>query len=119
MSRKLLLSGIVVCFVLLGVPGAGTTVETERLIIRDITGKMPPERFDKLSAKADSTLTEILRFWSAEPRANELGKIIVEFDHPLPKASSSIFFRAKRRGKESGLSGSSVAMKILICWRTN
>jgi hypothetical protein len=99
MSRKLPLAGIIFCFLVLGIPGAGTTVETERLIIRDITGKMPPERFEKLTSKADSTLTEILRFWSAEPRVNELGKIIVEFDHPLPKASTSIFFWGKEKGQ--------------------
>ena len=101
MSRKLLLSGIVFCFLLLGIPGAGTTLETERFIIRDITGKMPPERFERLASKADSTLTEVLRFWSAEPRVNDLGKIIVEFDHALPKASTSIFFWGKEKGQRA------------------
>jgi hypothetical protein len=78
MSKKILLSGIVFCFVLLGIPGTGATVETERLIIRDITGNMSPERFEKFVSKVDSTLTEVLKFWSAEPRVKELGKIIVE-----------------------------------------
>jgi len=99
MSRKLLLSGIVFCLVLLGIPGTGTTAETERLVIRDITGKMSPERFEKLTSKADSTLTEVLRFWSSEARVNELGKIIVEFDQALPKASTSIFFWSKEKGQ--------------------
>ena len=99
MLRKILLSGVLVCFVLLSIPRAGTALETERLIIRDITEKMPPERFEKLASKADSTLTEILRFWSAEARVNELGKIIVEYDQPLPKASTSIFFWSKEKGQ--------------------
>lgn len=99
MTRKLLLSGIVFCFLLLGIPGAGATLETERLIIRDMTGKMSTERFEKLSSKADSTLTEVLRFWSTEPRVKEFGKIIVEFDHALPKASTSIFFWSKEKGQ--------------------
>jgi len=99
MSRKLPLSGILFWFLLLGMPAAGTTVETERLITRDITGKIPPERVEKLASEADSTLTEILRFWSAAPRVNELGKIIVEFDHPLPKARTSIFFWSKEKGQ--------------------
>jgi hypothetical protein len=99
MLRRILLSGVLVCFVLLGIPRAATALETERLIIRDITGKMPPERFERLASKADSTLTEVLRFWSAEPRVNELGKIIVEFDQPLPKASASFFFWTKEKGQ--------------------
>ena len=99
MSRKILLSGIVFYFVLLGIPGIGATVETERLIIRDITGNMPPEKFKKLASRVDSTLAEVLKFWSAEPRIKELGKIIVEFDHALPKASTSIFFWSKEKGQ--------------------
>ncbi len=99
MSKEILLSGIVLCFVLLGIPGAGATVETDRLIIRDITGKMSPETFERFGRKVDSTFTEVLKFWSAEPRIKELGKIVVEFDHPLPKANSSIFFWRKDNGR--------------------
>jgi hypothetical protein len=99
MSRKLLLSGGVFCFLLLGIAGAGSAIETERLIIRDITGKMPPERFEKFASRVDSTLTEVLRFWSAEARVNELGRIIIEYDHALPKASTSIFYWGKEKGQ--------------------
>jgi len=100
MSKKILLSGIVFYFVLLGIPGVGATVETERLIIRDMTGNMPPEKFEKLVSRVDSTLTDVLKFWSAEPRIKELGKIIVEFDHPLQKkVAASFFFYRKENGQ--------------------
>ena len=101
MSKKILLSGIVFCFVLLGIPGIGATIETERLIIRDITGNIPPEKFEKLVSRVDSTLTEVLKFWSAEPKTKELGKIIVEFDHPLQKkVAASFFFYRKENGQD-------------------
>jgi hypothetical protein len=82
-SKKILLSGMVFCLVFISIPGIGATLETEHLIFRDITGKMPPEMFERLCRKVDSTLTEVLKFWSAEPKIKELGKIIVEFDRPL------------------------------------
>jgi hypothetical protein len=101
MSKKILLPGIVFFFVLLGILGIGATVETERLIIRDITGNMPPEKFEKLVSRVDSTLTEVLKFWSAEPRTKELGKIIVEFDHPLQKkVAASFFFYRQENGQK-------------------
>jgi len=81
-------------------PATGTTFETERLIIRDITGNISPERFDRLVSKVDSTLTKILQFWSTEPMIKQFGKIIVEFDHSLTKANSSIFFWGKEKGQK-------------------
>ena len=54
------------------------TVETERLIFRDNTGSMSPEVFERLCRKVDSTLTEVLKFWSAEPRikGTTLGDVV-------------------------------------------
>jgi hypothetical protein len=101
MTRKLLVAGLAFCLVFIGIPRIGATLETERLIIRDTTGKMPPEMFERLCRKVDSTLTEILTFWSAEPRIKDLGKIIVEFDHPLQgKVAASFFNIRKESGKE-------------------
>lgn len=80
-------------------PATGATFETERLVIRDITGDISSERFEKLVKKVDSTLTKILQFWSTDPRVIQFGKIIVEFDHPLPKANSSIFFWGREKGQ--------------------
>lgn len=99
MLKIILLSGIIFCFMLPDIPGTGTTMETERLIIRDVTGKIPPKKFKNLVNGVDSTLTLILKFWSAEPRIKEAGKIIVEFDHPLQKnVSASYFFFRKENG---------------------
>jgi hypothetical protein len=101
MTRKLLVAGLAFCLVFIGIPRIGATLETERLIIRDTTGKMPPEMFERLCRKVDSTLTEVLKFWSAEPRIKELGKIIVEFDHPLQgKVAASFFILRKESGQE-------------------
>jgi hypothetical protein len=99
MARKLLVTGMAFCLVLISIPGVGETVETERLIIRDITGNISSERFEKLVNKVDSTLTNILQFWSTEPRIKQFGKIIVEFDHSDPKANYSFFFFRKENGQ--------------------
>jgi hypothetical protein len=101
MSKKILLSGLVFYFVFLGIPETGATVETERLIFRDITGNMPQERFEKLVSRVDSTLTEVIEFWSAEPGIKEIGKIIVEFDRPLRgNVPASFVVYRKESGKE-------------------
>jgi hypothetical protein len=71
-------------------------VETERLIIRDITGNMPPEKFEKLVSRIDLTLTEVLKFWSAQPRIKEFGKIIIEYDHPLKSMGSFLIYRKEK-----------------------
>ena len=88
------------CLVLISIPRAGETAETERLIIRDITGNISSERFEKLASKVDSNLTKILQFWATDPRIKQFGKIVVEFDHPLPKSKSSIFFFRKENGRQ-------------------
>jgi len=99
MSKKILL-WMAFSFVLLCIPAIGTTVETERLIVRDVTGNIPPERFEKIVSKTDSTLAEVLKFWSADPKIEELGKIIVEYDRPLQAdVASSFFFRRKENNK--------------------
>jgi hypothetical protein len=99
MLSKLLVPGIIFCLALIGIPATGATFENERLIIRDITGNISPERFEKLVSKVDSTLTKILQFWSTEPRIKQFGKIIVEFDNSDPKANYSFFFFRKENGQ--------------------
>jgi hypothetical protein len=101
MSKKILLSGLVFCFVFLGIPETAATVETDRLIIRDIIGNLPQERFEKLVSRVDSTLAEVLKFWAADPKIKEFGKIIVEFDHPLRgNVPASFVLYRKEGGKE-------------------
>ncbi|MCX5815120.1 MAG: hypothetical protein NTX75_02610 [Proteobacteria bacterium] len=99
MAKKLLVTGIVFCLVSIGIQAAGATFETERLVIRDITGNISSERFEKLVNKVDSTLTKILQFWATEPRIKQFGKIIVEFDNSDPKANYSFFFFRKENGQ--------------------
>jgi len=80
-------------------PATGATFENERLVIRDITGNVSSERFEKLVTKVDSTLTNIIQFWSTAPRVMQFGKIIVELDTSDPNASYSFFFFRKENGQ--------------------
>lgn len=43
----------------------------------------------------ESTLTAVTEFWSADPRIEEAGKILIEIEHPLKRnvAASFFFFR--------------------------
>ncbi len=99
MHRRLLVTGIVVGLIFIGNQGRGATFETERLVIRDITGNISSETFQRLVNKADSTLTKVLEFWSTEPRIKQFGKIIVEFDESEAKADYSFFFFRKEKGQ--------------------
>ncbi len=99
MARKLFTTGIVFCLVLIGIQAAGATFENERLVIRDISGNMSPEKFEKLVNETDSTLTKILRFWSTDLRISQFGKIIVEFDDAGIRANYSFFFFRNEKGR--------------------
>jgi hypothetical protein len=92
--------GIALCLVLAVVPGMGAEVETSDLIIRDDTGNMSPEIFAKLVETVKGTLAEILKFWSADTKTEKWGKIVVEFEKALPKATSSVFLWGKEEGKK-------------------
>jgi len=100
MLNKLVVPGIVFCLALTGVPALGAPIETERLIIRDVTGNISPESFKRLASKADLTLTKVLQFWSTESRIKQFGKIVVEFDHSDPKANYSFFFFRQEKGQK-------------------
>jgi hypothetical protein len=100
MLNKLLITGIVCCLALVSTPATGASFENERLIIRDVTGNIPPESFKRLVSKTDSTLTKVLQFWSTDPRIKQFGKIIVEFDHSDPKANYSFFFFRQEKGQK-------------------
>jgi hypothetical protein len=99
MVKKILVTGFVFCLVFIDISAIGATFETERLVIQDITGNISSERFEKLVNRVDSTLTQILRFWSTEPRIKPFGKIIVEFDTSNPKENYSFFFFRKEGGQ--------------------
>lgn len=94
------LVSITLYLVLLITPNIGAAFETEHLIIRDITGSIPAERLGNLALRTESTLIEVIKFWSAEPMVVERGKIIVEFDHPLNKdVDASFFLWRNEKGK--------------------
>ncbi len=97
--NKVLILGITCWLALVVTPTTAATFETERLIIRDANGNTSSVAFEKLVNLVDSTFAEVLDFWAADPRIDELGKIIVEFDRPLPNANASIFFWGKEDGK--------------------
>jgi hypothetical protein len=99
-GKRFMTLAVGLCLVLAAVPGAGADVETSTLIIRDATGSMPPETFEKLVGKVNRTLAEVLEFWSADTRTQEWGKIVVEFDKSLPKTASSVFLWGKDKGKK-------------------
>lgn len=102
MSGKILLLWLILISFFPGVPEicAAMEIETKYLIIRETTGDLPQERFDKLASKVDSTMTEVLKFWSADPKIEELGKIVVEYNRPLQKdVTSSFFFYRKENNK--------------------
>jgi hypothetical protein len=65
-------------------PGSAiTAAETSYLIVRDRTGQLTDEQVRKLADKADNALREVLKFWSEDPKIDELGKIRLELERPL------------------------------------
>lgn len=102
MRRKRFLNwGVALSLAMAAAAGAAAEVETPDLIIRDATGSLPAATFERLATKVGSTLAEILKFWSADTRTREWGKIVVEIEKPLPKATSSVFLWGKDKGKRA------------------
>jgi len=80
-------------------PAIGATFENERLVIRDVSGSLPPAVFEGFARKVDSTLTHILRFWSTVPRTEQFGKIMVELDSSKSNGNYSLFFFRRENGR--------------------
>ncbi|MEW6669577.1 MAG: hypothetical protein AB1512_30575 [Thermodesulfobacteriota bacterium] len=102
MSRMLFLPGLAFLCVVVGigdVRGAGP-VETSNMIVTDLTGKMSPERLKAFAAKTESTLAQVLQFWATGPGLDQYGKIRIELEKALPKASSSVYFMKKDKGRQ-------------------
>jgi hypothetical protein len=97
-DKRLMALGMASCLLLAFVSSAGAQVETSTLIMRDATGGMPPKTFEALAKTVDRTLGEVLEFWSTDPRTEEWGKIVVEFENPLQKTNSSVFLWGKDKG---------------------
>lgn len=99
MEKNWLILAFALFLAFMVVPLVRAEVETPDLIIRDATGGLPAETFEKLARKVERTFGEVLRFWSARPKTEEWGKIIVEFEKPLPNAFSSVFLWGKDQGR--------------------
>ena len=102
MSGKLFMLGLAFLCVGVGigdVQGAGP-VETSNLVVKDLTGKMSPEKLQAFAARAESTLSQVLEFWAVGPGLDRYGKIHIEVEKALPKASSSVYFMKKDKGKQ-------------------
>ncbi|OGP90384.1 MAG: hypothetical protein A2031_05665 [Deltaproteobacteria bacterium RBG_19FT_COMBO_43_11] len=101
MFKKFIIPGILLYLTLLGASvSQEAAVKTENLIIRDVTGNLSPAKLELFAKKVDSTFEAVHKFWSADTRINEFGKIIVELDRPLPKADSSFLFWRKEEGRK-------------------
>jgi hypothetical protein len=73
--------------------------ETPRLIVRDRTNLLSPERFELLTQEADQTLLDILKIWSTGPMIRKLGKIRIEVTAPpIRNARGAVFYWAKEEG---------------------
>ncbi|MFH0847202.1 MAG: hypothetical protein V1894_04005 [Chloroflexota bacterium] len=76
-------------------------VETDHLIVRDITGQLSKERVREVAITAEEALMQILEFWSVQPGVEKYGKILVELQKPIqnPKYgeiySAEFFLRKK------------------------
>jgi hypothetical protein len=81
-------------------PGKGATVENARLIVRDATGRISPEKFEPLAKSVDATFAEVLRFWMTGPRIVEFGKIIVQFEPGRPGGNTSFFYWGSEQGRK-------------------
>jgi len=80
-------------------PSLAATFENEHLEIRDVNGRMPAEQFEVLARKVETTLQQLLEFWSTDPMAARLGKIVVELDDSDTKANYSFFFFRQEQGR--------------------
>ncbi len=76
-------------------------VETNHIIVRNMTGQLSSERVKQVAIAAEEALVQILDFWSIQPGLEEYGKILVELQEPIqsPKFgefySAEFFFRKK------------------------
>lgn len=100
LRKSFLLLGLTFLLLLNSLSARGAEVTTADLIIRDGTATLPPATFDRLVKKVEFTFAEVRRFWSADTRTQEWGRILVELDNPLTQVSSSVFLWGKDKGKK-------------------
>jgi hypothetical protein len=79
---------------------AAGPLETPNLIVRDLTGNLSAEKLNAFAARAESTLAKVLEFWAVGPGLDQFGKILIEVEKALPKASSSVYLMRKDKGMQ-------------------
>ncbi len=98
MRREFVLTALLFFFLHPDIPVFAKSIETDRLIVRDVSGSLSKKELERFSVRVDSLLGSVLKFWSSDPRIAEAGKIIVEYDNSLKNnvAASYFFFREER-----------------------
>ena len=81
--------------------GSGPVVETPDLIVSDATGNLSHEELKRSADRAQATLEEILKFWSADSGAERFGKIRVIFDAPRRDIYSAVFYWEGKEGERN------------------
>ena len=99
MKKRLIL--LALCLFLSLIQEANGAVETPYLIVRDVTGLLSNERTTRLANAAQKGLEQILEFWSADPRLEQLGKIQVEFGGPKREIYGALFHWREENGRRS------------------
>jgi hypothetical protein len=74
-------------------------IETQHLIVSDVTGKLSNDQLKSLANQAQAMLDRILAFWSADAGIDRFGKIRVLFDAPRRDVYSSVFYWENKDGK--------------------
>ena len=74
------------------------TIETNHLVVVAASGgQLSEEQFRQLAARAEELTEQLLAFWSAESRIEQLGKIRVKFEPP-----NSVYYGAQAFWEQGG-----------------
>lgn len=74
----------------------GERTETARLVVEDVSGRLPPAQFRRFTADADAALQKAMQFWGIPERA-EGGKIRLEL-HPEYQGRAFAVFQLEKTG---------------------
>lgn len=97
MTKPYLLSVLLLLFIPLLNLQAG---ETDVFVIKDLTGKLSPDRQVTLTRQAQAKLDQVQRFYGEGNRVDQMGKIRLEFDRPRGDIYATVFLmegQGKRR----------------------
>jgi hypothetical protein len=78
---------------------ASAAAETDALAIVDATQSLSPAELQAFAAKVEQTFRQVRQWWSADPRTDQFGWIVVEFTEPLARTHSSVFLWRQGQGR--------------------